>query len=102
MGATAVVLRSVFVVAAAALVAIGGNALLHANGAVRPMWTGPEAVAMANAQLNKIDGTFAQAQQGLDSLQADVAQLSNQVVEANQLLNEVESGFGAFGGFGRR
>lgn len=93
------VLRGVVVLTSAAMVAIGGNALLHANSAVRPMWTGPQAVAMANTQLTRIDASLAQAQQGLDSLQADVAQLSDQVDQANQLVNELESGFGGFGLF---
>ena len=96
----ALLLRGVVVLASAALIAFGGGTLLRANSAVRPMWTGAQATAMARTRLARIDAGLAQAQQGLDGLQADVAQLSAEVSQADQLVAELDSGFGGFGGFG--
>ncbi len=83
--------------------------LLHANSMVKPMWTGPQAVAMAQAQLGHLQAAEARTQQAMDSLQADVQQLSGQVDQASALLTELQSAqefeFGGRGfggrGFGR-
>jgi len=93
-------LRVAAVFTGAAVLLLAGKALLRANAQVRPMWQGPNAVAMAQTQLTRAQAAVATAQQDVTQLQAQTQQLGTSANSLAQLLTQVgvQNGGTAVGG----
>lgn len=73
----------------AAALLVAGRALLAANAQVRPMWQGPNAVPLAQAQLVKAQAAVATAKQDIAQLQLQTQQISANANSLAQLLAQV-------------
>jgi len=92
--------RVIVVLTGACALMLSGQALLQANSAVRPMWTGPNAVVVAKDQLTKARQAVAAAQQQLGPLQQQVQQLATNANALGQVLTEAQTaGFDNGGDF---
>ena len=67
---------------------VAGGALLRSNAAVRPMWTGPNAIALARAQLTRAQAATAAAKQEIAQLQARTQQTTQNANALAQFLGQ--------------
>jgi uncharacterized membrane protein YccC len=88
--------RVAAVLIGAALALGAGSSLLRANAAVRPVWTGAQALAIARGDLQKAQAAEATAQQDVASLQQQAQDLAQQADGLSQFIQAAQDA--AFGG----
>jgi len=86
-------LRLVLVAAGVTASLTGGAALLRDNAQVRPLWTGPQAVAIARGELARVETAETTASQAVATLQEQADVMAQEAAFAQQVASAQQATF---------